>query len=186
MILHSLFSISMTTILVFGVLYPNLSGLQSPKVFYICHSPAVTLVDVRNICLLIQSQISCTGASVLFFQVRCVSSCIGFHLGKKHELTIWATLLTFSLQSLYSGDTFCLSMGFFIAFVLNVCSWAANIRLSAHLLSATAISIHLISSLFYSGIDRTMLSLSMMPVFHSIVLLYSSHQLLFLVVTFVT
>ena len=79
MILHSLFSLSMTThYLVFGVLFLYLFGLQSPKVFYICHFPALPLVHARTICL----HISCTGPSVLYFQVCRVSSCIGFQLGQ--------------------------------------------------------------------------------------------------------
>ena len=82
LILHSLFSLSMTKISAVGVLFPYLFGLQSPKVFYICHFPVLVLVDVRTICLQILSQISSAGASVLFFEVCRVSlsclSCIGF------------------------------------------------------------------------------------------------------------
>ena len=37
--------------LAFDVLFPYLSGLQNPKVFYICHSPALALVHARTICL---------------------------------------------------------------------------------------------------------------------------------------
>ena len=68
--------------LVFGDLFLYLFGLQSPKAFYICHFPPLVLVDARTICLHIQSQISCIGASVLYFQVCRVSSCIGFQLGQ--------------------------------------------------------------------------------------------------------
>ena len=78
-------------------------------------------------------------------------------------------------------------MPFFIAFVLSACSWAARIRLSvsfsAHLLSATATSFDLASPLILSGIDHAMLSLSMLSVFHSLILLFSSHQYLILAVT---
>ena len=63
-ILHSLFSLSMATIS--GLRCSYLSGLRSPKVFYICQSAVLALVKVRTICLHIQSQIFCTGASVLF------------------------------------------------------------------------------------------------------------------------
>ena len=74
MIFHFRFSLTITTMpgLRCSIFY--LFGLQSPKVFYIFHFPALVLVDVRTICLNIQSQISCTGASV--------SSCIGFQLGQ--------------------------------------------------------------------------------------------------------
>ena len=51
---------------------------------------------------------------------------------------------------------------------------------SAHLLSATATSFDLAFPMFLSGIDHAMLSLSMLPVSHSLVRLYSSHQYLFL------
>ena len=68
--------------LVFSVLFLYLFRMQSPKVFYICHFPPLVMVDARTICLHIQSQISCTGSSVLFFQVCRVSSCIGFQLGQ--------------------------------------------------------------------------------------------------------
>ena len=66
-------------------------------------------------------------------------------------------------------------MSFLIAFVLSACSWEVHIRLST--------SFDLASPLFLSGIDYAMLSLSMLHVFHSFVLLYSSNQSLFLVVT---
>ena len=80
MILHSLFSLSVTTI----------SGLQcsfslsvliakSKSTLYVSFS-AVALA--RTICLHIQTQISCTGTNVLFFHVCCVSSCIDFQLGE--------------------------------------------------------------------------------------------------------
>ena len=83
MILHSLFSLSMTThYLVFGVLFLYLFGLQSPKVFYICHFPALALVDPRTICLHTQSQISCTGASVLFSKFVMSLSVLVFQLGQ--------------------------------------------------------------------------------------------------------
>ena len=65
MILHSLLSLSITTTLAFHVPFPYLSGSQSPKVFYISHSLALS-DDVRTICLYIQFQISCTGASARF------------------------------------------------------------------------------------------------------------------------
>ena len=105
----------------------------------------------------------------------------------ENELTIWMTHSTFSLQSLHKGDTSWRSMPFAIAFVLRACSWAAPIRLSVslsdHMLSATATSFDLAFSLFLSGIDHAMLSHFILPIFHSLFLLYSSHQSLFLVVT---
>ena len=54
----------------------------------------------------------------------------------------------------------------------------------AHLLSDSATSFDLVFPLFVSGIDHPMLSPFMLSVFHSFVLLYSSYQSLFLVVTF--
>ena len=52
--------------LAFCVLFPDLFGFQSTKVFYICHFPVLALVDARTICLHIHSRISCTGANALF------------------------------------------------------------------------------------------------------------------------
>ena len=92
-----------------------------------------------------------------FFQVCHVSFCIGFPARTEHELTMWVTLSTFSLQSLHSGDTCWWSMPFFIAFVLSACSWAAHIRLSASRFSSPAFShCHLLWSCIPSGIDHAM------------------------------
>ena len=81
-------------------------------------------------------------------------------------------------------------MPFFTSFVLSACSWTAHISLpvsrflvSTHLISITATSFDLASPPFLSGYDHVMLSLSMLPVFHSFILLYSSHLPLFLVVS---
>ena len=73
----------------FYLLFPYLFGLQSLKVFYICHFPARGLVYVRTICLHIQSQTFCTGANALFFHVCRVSSSIGFQLGRKTNWQYW-------------------------------------------------------------------------------------------------
>ena len=89
MILHFLFFYQWLRDLDFFVLFPYLFGLQSPKVFSICHFPARGLVYVRTICLHIQSQISCTGANALFLQVCRVSSSIGFQLGQKTNWQNW-------------------------------------------------------------------------------------------------
>ena len=62
----------------FRVLLPYV--WTAPKVFYICHFLALALVDVRTICLHIQSQICCTGISVRFVQP--FSSFIGLQLGQ--------------------------------------------------------------------------------------------------------
>ena len=58
----------------------------------------------------------------------------------EHELTIWVALSTFSLQSLHSGDSFWWSMLFFITFVISACSWAAHIRLSVSRFSSPTFS----------------------------------------------
>ena len=84
MILHSLFCLSVNTVSGLGCSISYLSGLQSPKVCYICRFPALDLVDARTICLEILSfsiwfnflhRNQC-----IFFQVCHVSSCIGFQL----------------------------------------------------------------------------------------------------------
>ena len=97
-LLHSPFSLSMTTILTFGVLVPNLSGLQSPKVFYICHygwcEKHLSPHSISN--FLHRSQCAFLSSSLCLFLYW-------FPPRTKHELTIWVTLLTFSFQSLYTG-----------------------------------------------------------------------------------
>ena len=67
MILYSLLSLSITRIsgVLFGVVFQYLHALQSHKVFYIFHSPALALVDEITIYLHIQFQFFFTGASVL-------------------------------------------------------------------------------------------------------------------------
>ena len=103
----------------------------------------------------------------------------------EHELATWVTLSTFSLQSLNRGDTYWQSMPFFAAFGLGACSWAAHIRVSVSCFNSAAFSHwHLLwpcITLFLSGIDHAMFSFCMLLVFHSFVLLYSSHQSLLLV-----
>ena len=58
----------------------------------------------------------------------------------EHELTIWVTLSTFSLQSLHTGDTSWWSTPFFIALVLGACSLAAHISLSVSRFSSPVFS----------------------------------------------
>ena len=53
-----------------------------------------------------------------------------FRARTEQELTIWATLSAFSLQSLHSGDTSWSSMPFFIAFALSAYFLAVHTRLS--------------------------------------------------------
>ena len=78
-------------------------------------------------------------------------------------------------------------MLFLTAFFVSGCSWVTHIRLSVYRFNSpaltTATSFDLTSPLFFSGIDYAILSLSMIPVFHSFALLYSSKQSLFLAVT---
>ena len=118
MILHSFFSLSVTTI----------SGLRcsislsvwiakSQSILYLPF-PALALVDAGPICLHIQPQILCTRASALFFQVCRVSSCIGFHLGQN---TNW-------------------QYGWLFQLFLCRATWAAHIRLSVSCFSSSAFS----------------------------------------------
>ena len=65
-------------------------------------------METRFLCIL--SQISCTEDSVLFPKLV-----IPFN---------------FFLQKLHRDDTSCWSVSFFAEFILNICSWAAHIRLS--------------------------------------------------------
>ena len=130
--------------LVFGDLFLYLFGLQSPKAFYICHFPPLVLVDARTICLHIQSQISCIGASVLYFQVCRVSSCIGFQLGQN---TNWQYGWHFQLslcRACVAKHVLVINAIFYCLltwlFVLSACSWAAHIRLSVSRFSSPAFS----------------------------------------------
>ena len=76
MVLHSLLSLSVTTI---SALRCSISlSVWIAKSQSILHFTALPLVHARTICL----HISCTGPSVLYFQVCRVSSCIGFQLGQ--------------------------------------------------------------------------------------------------------
>ena len=82
MILHSLFSLSMTKI---SSLRCSISlSVWIPKSQNILHFsfPVLALVNTRTIRPQIQSPIYCTGASVLFFLICRVSSFIGFQLGQ--------------------------------------------------------------------------------------------------------
>ena len=182
MILHSLFPLSMTKISALSVLFPYLFRLQSPKVFYFCNFPALALVDVKTICLHILSQISSTGASVLFFQVCRVSlSClsyIGFQLGQNtnrqygwhfqfslcraciagHVVVVNAIFYCICSECLFLGRTY---KTFSFPFQLT-CFQPLPPPLISH-------------PLFLSVIDHSMFFLSMLPAFHSLVLLYSSH-----------
>ena len=188
MILHSLFSLSMTTI-------PDL---------WCSISLSAWIAKSRNI---LHLSFSSTGSgwfenhlfshsTLNFFHISQCNffpslSCLflyWFAARTEHELTIWVTRSTFSLQSLHSGDTSWWSMLFVNAFVLSACSWAAHIRLSVSRSGLPAFShCHLlwscIPSLFPLGIHHTMFSLSILIVFDALVLLYSSNQSLFLVVT---
>ena len=114
MILQFLFSLSMAAMSGLRCSI-SLSAWKSPKVFYICHSPRLALVDVKTICF--QSQISCPGASVLFFRSLLCLYLYWFPARTEHELTIWVTLSTFSLQSLHRGA----SPGLQCHFLLYLC-----------------------------------------------------------------
>ena len=96
--------------------------------------------------------------------------------------------MTLSTFSLHSRDTTCWSIPFFIAFVLIPCSCTAHIRLSVSRFSSPAFSLfYLLSScipsLFLSGIDHSMISPSMLPASHSLVVLHCLIQSLSLVAT---
>ena len=96
--------------------------------------------------------------------------------------------MTLSTFSLHSRDTTCWSIPFFIAFVLIACSCTAHIRLSVSRFSSPAFSLfYLLSScipsLFLSGIDHSMISPSMLPASHSLVVLHCLIQSLSLVAT---
>ena len=58
--------------LAFAAQFPNLPGMQSPKVFYICHSPALALVDARTF-VFIFNVTSLAHESVYFFSTFFVS-----------------------------------------------------------------------------------------------------------------
>ena len=102
MILHSFFSLSVTTI----------SGLRcsislsvwiakSQSILYLSF-PALALVDAGPICLHIQPQILCTSqckSQCTFFPSLSCFFLYWFPPRAEHELTIWVTFSIFSLQS---------------------------------------------------------------------------------------
>ena len=185
MILQSLLSLLITTISSPQSSISLSVWIAKSQIFYISHSPALALVDARTVCLHIQFQISCTGVNVLFFQLCSVSSCIGFQIGRN---TKWKHGWHFHFspcRACIRGNTSWWSIQFFTVFVLSACSWAAYITLSVSRFNSPAFNhSHLIWSCTFFSQELTMQSFlfSYCLFFIFFVLLYSSHQSLFLVV----
>ena len=171
--------------LAFGVLFPCLFGLQSPKVFYICHFPALTLVDAKTICLHIQSQICCTEeASVLFFQVCRVASCTGFQLGQN---TNWPYRWHFQLSLCRTsiGRTRPGDRCYFYCICSECLLLGSTYKAFSFLFQLTCFQPLppplILHPLCFS--QELTMQCFLFPIFHSLFLLCSSYQSLFLVVT---
>ena len=140
MILHSLFSISVTTI----------SGLTCSiylSIWIAKSQSTLHLFFSRSGSGWCENHLSTHSISNFLYRSQCTFFASMSRLflywfpdRSEHELTIWIALSTFSLQSLYSGDTSWWSIPFFIAFVLSACSCTAHIRLSVFRLSSHAFS----------------------------------------------
>ena len=140
MILHSLLSLSMTAI----------SGLRcyiSLSVWIAKCQKILHLSFSRTGSGWCENHLSSHSISNFLHRSQCTFfsslSCLFLYFfpsKTEHELAIWVTLSTFSLQSLHSRDSSWWLMPFFIAFVLSACSWAAHIRLLVSLFSSPAFS----------------------------------------------